>query len=143
MARNFRRTRTAAPIADLNVTNMIDLGFTLLIIFMISTPLLIQEQAIKLNLPVESVRPQEKSDKTPVQTVSISKSGEFFWGTTKVTMAELSGRMTEADKRATPPIIQIRPDADGNVGKLIAVIDELKKHPNLKQKLDIATQPAK
>lgn len=143
MARNFRRPRSAQPIADLNVTNMIDLGFTLLIIFMISTPLLIQEQAIKLNLPVESVRPQEKSDNTPVQTVSISKSGDYFWGPTKVTLAELGTRMAEADKRAKPPSIQIRPDTDGNVGKLMAVIDELKKHPNLKQKLDIATQPAK
>ena len=29
MARNFRRTRSAHPIADLNVTNLIDLGFIL------------------------------------------------------------------------------------------------------------------
>ena len=39
MARNFRRPRTAQPIADLNVTNMIDLGFTLLIIDRKSTRL--------------------------------------------------------------------------------------------------------
>ena len=35
MARNFRRHRVSHPIADLNVTNLIDLGFMLLIIFMI------------------------------------------------------------------------------------------------------------
>ena len=40
MARNFRRHRSAQPIADLNVTNLIDLGFMLLIIFMIVTPLI-------------------------------------------------------------------------------------------------------
>ena len=34
MARVFRRKHTAHPIADLNVTNLIDLGFMLLIIFM-------------------------------------------------------------------------------------------------------------
>mgnify|MGYP001545484555 CR=1 FL=1 len=32
MARTFRRRQTAAPISELNVTNLIDLGFTLLII---------------------------------------------------------------------------------------------------------------
>ena len=34
MARSFRRQRQSAPISDLNVTNLIDLGFTLLIVFM-------------------------------------------------------------------------------------------------------------
>jgi biopolymer transport protein TolR len=143
MARNFRRTRTAAPIADLNVTNMIDLGFTLLIIFMISTPLLIQEQAVKVSLPTEAARPQEKSENTPVQPVSVSKAGEFFWGTTKVTLAELATRMAEADKRAKPPIISVRGDADASYGKIMAVVDEIRKHPNLAKKLDFATQPQK
>ena len=95
MARNFRRPRTAQPIADLNVTNMIDLGFTLLIIFMISTPLLIQEQSIKLNLPTEPVRPQEKSDNTPVQVISVDKTGKYFWGTAPVTLAELRTKLAE------------------------------------------------
>ena len=52
MARNFRRKHTAHPIADLNVTNLIDLGFMLLIIFMVATPLIQQEQKIPVNLPV-------------------------------------------------------------------------------------------
>lgn len=143
MARNFRRPRSAQPIADLNVTNLIDLGFTLLIIFMIATPLIVKEQSIKVNLPSESPRPQEKSDTTPVQTVAINKAGEIFWGTTKVTLAELATRMTEADKRAKPPIIDVRPDKDGIVEKFMAVIDEIKKHPNLSKKMSIATQPTK
>ena len=37
MARTFRRKQTQHPISELNVTNLIDLGFTLLIIFMIAT----------------------------------------------------------------------------------------------------------
>ncbi len=143
MARNFRRPRSAQPIADLNVTNLIDLGFTLLIIFMIATPLIVKEQSIKLNLPTETARPQEKSDNTPVQAVSITKAGEIFWGTRKVTMAELASLMTDADKRAKPPIISVRPDKDAIVERLMTVIDEVKKHPNLSKKLDIATQPAK
>ena len=144
MARNFRRARSAQPIADLNVTNMIDLGFTLLIIFMISTPLLIQEQSIKVNLPVESVRPQEKSDNTPVQTIAIDKTGAVFWGTRKVTLAELATLMTEADKKTVPPIISIKPDGDAKVQAFVSVMDEYKKHPNLmKQKFSIATQPTK
>ena len=46
MARNFRRPRSAQPIADLNVTNLIDLGFMLLIIFMVVATVSKQEQSL-------------------------------------------------------------------------------------------------
>ena len=71
MARTFRRHRTAHPLADLNVTNLVDLAFVLLLIFMIATPLINQEQAIPVNLPVETRREQAKPDKD-TRFVSIS-----------------------------------------------------------------------
>ena len=43
MARSFRRQHTRHPISELNVTNLIDVAFTLLIIFMIATPLIQEE----------------------------------------------------------------------------------------------------
>jgi biopolymer transport protein TolR len=142
MARNFRRARSAQPIADLNVTNMIDLGFTLLIIFMISTPLLIQEQSIKLNLPTEPVRPQEKADNTPVQIISVDKTGRYFWGTTPVTLAELRGKLAEVAKRTTPPVINIRGDGDSAYKHVINAYNEVKNFPKL-NKLSLQTQPEK
>ena len=63
MARSFRRQRTTHPISELNVTNLIDVAFTLLIIFMIATPLIQEEQTIQVNLPTESKRPQDTPDK--------------------------------------------------------------------------------
>lgn len=54
MARTFKRPRAMQPLSELNVTNLIDVAFTLLIIFMIATPLIQQEQTIPVNLPVES-----------------------------------------------------------------------------------------
>ena len=43
MARTFRRHRQMHALSELNVTNLLDLAFVLLIIFMISAPLLNQE----------------------------------------------------------------------------------------------------
>ncbi|WP_269799082.1 ExbD/TolR family protein [Geminisphaera colitermitum] len=63
MARTFRTRRSMHAVAELNVTNLIDVAFTLLIIFMIATPLINnQEQTIPLNLPVESQSEQAKPD---------------------------------------------------------------------------------
>lgn len=142
MARNFRRARSAQPIADLNVTNMIDLGFTLLIIFMISTPLLIQEQSIKLNLPTESVRPQEKADNAPVQTISVDRTGKYFWNTTPVTLAEMRTRLANVSKQATTPVINIRGDAETPYKNVINAYNEVKNFPKL-NKLSLQTQPEK
>src|SRR6266849_10982045 len=96
MARIFRRKQTMHPIAELNVTNLIDLGFTLLIIFMIATPLIQQEQAIHVNLPPESKRPQEKMDKNVTfQAITVSKTGQFYWGSRLVTLRQLSPLLEE------------------------------------------------
>jgi len=78
MARTFRRQQQSHPIAELNVTNMVDLGFTLLIIFMIATPLINQEQTIPVNLPMESKSSQVSPDKdTKFASVAIDAKGAY------------------------------------------------------------------
>ncbi len=109
MARTFRRRQTAAPISELNVTNLIDLGFTLLIIFMIATPLIQQEQTIPVNLPSESKSPQQKPDKDQrFVAISIDSYGNFYLdnSTTAVPYAELKERLRGyAAEARKPPVM--------------------------------------
>ena len=111
MARSFRRQRTAHPIADLNLTNLIDLGFTLLIIFMIATPLIQQEQTIRVNLPVEAKRGLQKlpSD-TEFQPITIDRSGQYFYGSHQVTYRELETLIAGLGARPKQPVVRIRAD---------------------------------
>src|SRR5215207_5350936 len=103
MPRNFRRKHAAHPIADLNVTNLIDLGFMLLIIFMVATPLIQQEQTIQVNLPTESKRPQDSSDKDlTFQSISIDKRGVYYFGNTVIDPEELRPRLEELARRPKP-----------------------------------------
>ena len=58
------------------MTNLIDLGFTLLIIFMIATPLINQEQTIPVDLPVEQASTQDPPDPdTQFETITIRADG--------------------------------------------------------------------
>src|ERR1041384_4446253 len=96
MARTFRHRQTAAPISELNVTNLIDLGFTLLIIFMIATPLIQQEQTIPVNLPTESKSPQHPPDKDArFVAISMDARGNYYLDnrTSPVPLAELRVRL--------------------------------------------------
>ncbi len=111
MARTFRRHRTANPIADLNVTNLIDLGFTLLIIFMIATPLIQQEQTIPVNLPTEGKREQQRPpSELRFQPINIDRNGQFYFGQRKVSYKELELLVAGLGAQKDPPVIRIRAD---------------------------------
>jgi biopolymer transport protein ExbD len=129
MARIFRRPRHLHPVAELNITNMVDLGFTLLVIFMIATPLIQQEQTIPINLPTESKRAQEKPPaETDFQVIAIDRSGSFYFGAKRVSFAELSSSLGAIASRSKPPIIRIRADLTLQWQQVVRVMDEIKRH---------------
>jgi biopolymer transport protein ExbD len=131
MARNFRRQRAAHPIADLNVTNLIDLGFMLLIIFMIATPLINQqEQSTRVNLPTVAKVPQTKDDKNErFIAISVDANGKFFLenATTPVTLAELRTRLRGYAAEPKQPVIRIRGDGEGRYKHVAEIFAEVER----------------
>src|SRR5881628_100053 len=103
MARSFRRKSQLHPVAELNVTNMVDLGFTLLIIFMITTPLIQQEQTIPINLPVEGKKAQQTPPDAEYQAISVDKAGNFYFGSKRVSFAELSSSLSAISAKPKQP----------------------------------------
>jgi len=139
MARTFRRQRQTHPIAELNVTNLIDLGFTLLIIFMIATPLINQEQSTPVNLPTVSKIRQQKPDKDTFQAISITSRGEFVWGTQPVSMAELRSKLNAVASQSKQPIIRIRADGAVAYQKVATLMNEIQKQGLSKVTFDAQT----
>ncbi|HZZ18841.1 MAG TPA: biopolymer transporter ExbD [Opitutaceae bacterium] len=139
MARTFRRPRQSHPIAELNVTNLIDLGFTLLIIFMITTSSSKNEQTIPVNLPLESKSAQQKADKdTKFVAISVDAKGLIYLDESPapLKMAELDSRLRLYGAEPKPPIIRIRGDAHVPYEKIVDVMDALKKANLLKFTFD-------
>jgi biopolymer transport protein ExbD len=129
MARTFKRPRTSHPISEMNLTNMIDLGFTLLIIFMVATPLIQQEQTIPVNLPAESTKSQQKPPAdTEFQSVSIDRAGNFYLANKQVTLAELSSNLAAFSAKPKQPVIRIRADLALQWQQVVRLMDEIKKH---------------
>ncbi len=129
MARIFRRPRPLHPVAELNITNMVDLGFTLLIIFMIATPLIQQEQTIPVNLPGESKKTQAQTPPdTEFQTISIDRAGNVYYGSQRVGYPELTSKLAGLAARSKQPVIRIRADLALQWQQVVRLMDELKKH---------------
>ncbi len=142
MARTFRRKRTAQPIAELNVTNLIDVAFTLLIIFMIATPLIQIEQTIALKLPSESKSPQMTDPETRFHSVWIDAQFRYYLdnNNTPMTLVELRSRLQDLATATRKPVIRFRVDESVPYGRFIQVVDELKKAGLMSISLDTQVQ---
>ncbi|CAI8303865.1 MAG: Biopolymer transport protein ExbD [Puniceicoccaceae bacterium MED-G32] len=131
--RKFHKKNRLTALTEINVTPLIDLAFALLIIFMIATPLL--EQTIPINLPGEVSKPQ-LDVKNDIQVVSISRQGELYWGSKKVTEAEMTVLLQETSKADVVPVLRIRADKELPYESVIGLIDLIKQNNLVKISLD-------
>ena len=119
---------------ELNVTPLMDLAFSLLIIFMISTPLL--EQTIPINLPKQEENPSNARPEIEFQVISINAKGQVYWGKQPVDMVELNSLLESMSKMPDPPAISFRGDFSLPYQKIVDVIDAIKRHNLTKLHLD-------
>ena len=119
---------------ELNVTPLMDLAFSLLIIFMISTPLL--EQTIPVNLPQQDANSASVRPDIDLQLITIKADGQIYWGKQSVDLVELNSLLASLSKTQDPPAISLRADRNLIYQKVIDVIDAIKRHNLTKLHLD-------
>ena len=135
MARDFRRANKLAVISDLNVTPLIDLAFSLLIIFMITTPVI--EQFNRIDLPNQPKIENQPLPKRNDQFITIDEKGSYLWGQDPVSKVELESRLDEiASNAGEQPVIHIRGDRSLRYQKIFDVINMLKARNLTKLSLD-------
>ena len=102
----FNDNGQQAPMADINVTPMVDVMLVLLVIFIITAPLF--THAIKLDLP--SAQSQPAPEKPETITLAINAEGKLFWNNNPVGMDQLAGRFATESQKKPLPELQLRAD---------------------------------
>jgi len=100
----LEKKQTAAPMAEINMTPLIDVMLVLLVIFIITAPLF--SHAIRLDLPKVAAAPARQTPQTIA--LSIDAAGRLYWNTQPITLAQMQERFTAAGKQADQPEIQLR-----------------------------------
>ena len=134
MARDFRRKNKLAVISDLNVTPLIDLAFSLLIIFMITTPVI--EQYNRINLPEQNSSAKQPPPPVDDQFIAIAENGSYFWGNDAVSPTELNLRLDTLSGKNPSPTVHIRADRSLPYQNVIDVVNLLKERNLTKLSLD-------
>jgi len=100
----FEKERSAAPMADINMTPLIDVMLVLLVIFIITAPLF--THAIRLDLPKAAAAPAPQTPQTV--TLSIDDAGRLYWDGRALSLDAVRANLVQAGKAATPPELLLR-----------------------------------
>ena len=118
------KPRTQKLMAEINITPFTDVILVLLIIFMVTTPLMIQSR-IQIQLP-QAVHADPTEALKKQANVTITREGLIYLNESLVTKAELKTKMTAAHEANLAPEVFISSDKDVRFRDIIAVMDILK-----------------
>ncbi len=119
-----KRGRNHAPMADINVTPLVDVMLVLLIIFMVTAPLLVT--GVKVKLPETRAKALDQDEKPTV--LSIDEAGQIFIDDEQVVDADLPQRLVELRGRLDPEAqLFLRADTGLDYGRVMRVMGELNR----------------
>lgn len=106
------------PMAEINVTPMVDVMLVLLVVFMISAPLM--TVGVPVDLPKTEASQMVGQDEPLV--VSVNAGGEVFLQETKITLEQLVPRLEAITQNKKDTRIFVRGDAAIAYGKVMEVM---------------------
>lgn len=119
------------PVAEINVTPLVDVMLVLLIVFMIAAPLM--TVGVPLQLP-KSAAAKVAEPKEPV-VVSIDKDGKVFLGEEELADDAIVDRLSALAAEDSEQVVLVRGDKEIQYGRLMEVMGQVSQAGFLKVSL--------
>ncbi|HQC19659.1 MAG TPA: protein TolR [Smithella sp.] len=130
-----RKNNSSKPLAEINVTPLVDVMLVLLIIFMVTAPML--SMGIDVNLPRVKAKSVDVAEEKLVLTVNETR--EIFLNKTKMTLGELKPKLEAIFSNRIDREIFLRADKNVPYGFVVEVMSEVRKAGV--DKLGMITEP--
>ena len=123
---------SGGPMAEINVTPLVDVMLVLLIIFMITTPLMTNKTQITLPQANLAKKEEAKLKATPIQ-LAVQEDGSLYWNDEPITKDILESRLSSAAQLQPQPPLNLRGDRTTKM----RTINEITKIAQAQGMLDI------
>jgi biopolymer transport protein ExbD len=113
------------PVADINVTPMVDVMLVLLIIFMVITPMLskgVSVDMVKTKNPIA----MQSADKEDAVLVAVTRDGKAFLGSTQVKPEDLPQKVKDMLTNKLDKTCYLKADARARYERVVDVVNNMR-----------------
>ena len=115
----------SGPMADINVTPLVDVMLVLLIIFMVTAPALSYQIQVDLPQRTTNPPPQPKDPPEPIR-LRIEAGGTITWNNSPIPLSVLQSSLEVEAERSIQPTLEIETDVDAQYETLAKVLSRAK-----------------
>ncbi len=119
------KIKAPPPVADINVTPMVDVMLVLLIIFMVITPMLSKGVSVDLAKTQHPI-PMQAADKSDAIVVAVTRDGKTYLNTTQIPAEDLPPKVKDLLTNRLDKTVFIKADARARYEKVVDVVDNLR-----------------
>jgi biopolymer transport protein ExbD len=121
----MKKMKAMDPVADINVTPMVDVMLVLLIIFIVVTPMLskgITVDMAKTNNP----SPMQNADKEDAVLIAVARDGKTYLGTDQLVPDALPQKVKDLLTNKLDKTVYVRADARARYERVVEVVDNIR-----------------
>jgi biopolymer transport protein ExbD len=121
----MKKMKAAPPVADINVTPMVDVMLVLLIIFMVITPMLskgVSVELVRTNNPIAMAN----AEKEDAIVVAVTRDGKTFLGSTQTSPDQLPSKVKDMLMNRVDKTCYVKADARSRYARVVEVVDNLR-----------------
>src|ERR1044071_8034965 len=119
------KAKAPPPVADINVTPMVDVMLVMLIIFMVITPMLSKGVSVDMAKTKNPI-PMQAADKSDAITIAVTRDGKTYLNTTQMTPEDLPPKVKDLLVSRLDKTVFVRADQRARYEKVVDVVDNLR-----------------
>ncbi len=124
MAEEKKKSKAPPPVADINVTPMVDVMLVLLIIFMVITPMLskgVSVDMVKTRNPIA----MQAADKSDAVVIAVSRDGKTYLNTNQLPADDLAPKVKDLLSGRLDKTVFIKGDQRAKYEVVLEVVQNL------------------
>ena len=120
-----KKQKAPPPVADINVTPMVDVMLVMLIIFMVITPMLSKGVSVDLAKTKNPI-PMQAADKSDAIVCAVTRDGKTYLNTTQMPPEDLPAKVKDLLTNRVDKEVFVKADSRARYEKVVDVVDNLR-----------------